>query len=39
VIDRGERQIHRRRLPALIGLQVPLEVPRGMIATLRIHDR
>ena len=39
VIDRRERQVHRRRLPTTIDLQMPLEVPRRVIAPPRVADR
>jgi hypothetical protein len=39
VIDRRQREVHRRRLPTLLDLQVALEVPRGMIARSRLDER
>ena len=39
MIDRREREVHRRRLPPQIDLQIPLEVPRRVIAPPRVADR
>jgi hypothetical protein len=39
VIDRREREVHRRGLPAPLALQPPLEVSGGVVARPRILER
>ena len=39
VVDGGERQVDRRGLPAAVDLQMPLEVPSGVVPRLRVGER